>query len=68
MEADASVAWCVWNGNVHWATARLSNEVAQAIFADPDMILANSTRPQCSCCDPRNGDRFRFLYAQYSRT
>lgn len=43
--ADASVAWCVWNGNVHWTTARLSNEVAQAIFADPDMILANSTRP-----------------------
>ena len=43
--ADASVAWCVWNGNVHWTTARLSNEVAQEIFADPDMILANSTRP-----------------------
>ena len=44
-EADASVAWCVWNGNVHWTTARLSNEVAHAIFADPSMILANSTRP-----------------------
>lgn len=43
--ADASVAWCVWNGNVHWTTARLSKEVAQAIFADPDMIIANSTRP-----------------------
>lgn len=43
--ADASVAWCVWNGNVHWTTARLSKEVAQAIFADPNMILANSTRP-----------------------
>jgi alkylation response protein AidB-like acyl-CoA dehydrogenase len=43
--ADASVAWCVWNGNVHWTTARFSKEVAQAIFADPDMILANSTRP-----------------------
>lgn len=43
--ADASVAWCVWNGNVHWTTARLSKEVAQAVFADPDMILANSTRP-----------------------
>ena len=43
--ADASVAWCVWNGNVNWTTARLSKEVAQAIFADPDMILANSTRP-----------------------
>ena len=43
--ADASVAWCAWNGNVHWTTARLSPEVAQEVFADPDMILANSTRP-----------------------
>src|SRR5262245_25503499 len=43
--ADASVAWCVWNGNVHWTTARLSLEVAREIFADPEMILANSTRP-----------------------
>jgi alkylation response protein AidB-like acyl-CoA dehydrogenase len=43
--ADASVAWCVWNGNVNWTTARLPKEVAQAIFGDPDMILANSTRP-----------------------
>lgn len=43
--ADASVAWCVWNGNANWTTAQLSKEVAQAVFADPDMILANSTRP-----------------------
>jgi len=43
--ADASVAWCVWNGNANWTTAQLSKDVAQAIFADPDMILANSTRP-----------------------
>ena len=43
--ADASVAWCVWNGNVNWTTAQLSKEVAQAVFADPGMILANSTRP-----------------------
>jgi alkylation response protein AidB-like acyl-CoA dehydrogenase len=43
--ADASVAWCVWNGNANWTTAQLSTEVAQTIFADPDMILANSTRP-----------------------
>jgi indole-3-acetate monooxygenase len=43
--ADASVAWCVWNGNVHWTTARLSKEVATEIFSDPTMILANSTRP-----------------------
>jgi indole-3-acetate monooxygenase len=43
--ADASVAWCVWNGNVHWTTARLSKEVGLEIFSDPTMILANSTRP-----------------------
>lgn len=43
--ADASVAWCVWNGNVNWTTAQLPKEVAHAVFADPDMILANSTRP-----------------------
>jgi indole-3-acetate monooxygenase len=43
--ADASVAWCVWNGNVNWTTAQLPPEVAQALFADPGMILANSTRP-----------------------
>jgi alkylation response protein AidB-like acyl-CoA dehydrogenase len=43
--ADASVAWCAWNANVHWTTARLSKEVAQEVFADPGMILANSTRP-----------------------
>jgi indole-3-acetate monooxygenase len=43
--ADASVAWCVWNGNVHWTTVQLTTEVAREIFADPDMVLANSTRP-----------------------
>ena len=43
--ADASVAWCVWNGNVHWTTARLAKDVAHEIFVDPDMSLANSTRP-----------------------
>ena len=43
--ADASVAWCVWNGNTYWTTVRWSKEVAQTVFADPDAILANSTRP-----------------------
>src|SRR5499425_3310619 len=43
--ADASVAWCIWNGNVHWTTARLHQDVAESIFGDPDVILANSTRP-----------------------
>ena len=43
--ADASVAWCIWNGNVHWTTTRLHPDVAESIFGDPDVILANSTRP-----------------------
>jgi alkylation response protein AidB-like acyl-CoA dehydrogenase len=43
--ADASVAWCVWNGNTYWTTVRWAKEVALAIFADPNTILANSTRP-----------------------
>jgi Acyl-CoA dehydrogenases len=43
--ADASVAWCVWNGNTYWTTTRWPKDVAHALFADPNMILANSTRP-----------------------
>ena len=43
--ADASVAWCVWNGNAHWTTARWAREVAKTVFVDPDTIVANSTRP-----------------------
>jgi len=43
--ADASVAWCVWNGNTYWTTTRWPQEVAQALFADASTILANSTRP-----------------------
>src|SRR5262245_45283635 len=43
--ADASVAWCVWNGNTYWTTVRWAKEVAHAVFADPDVILGNSTRP-----------------------
>ena len=44
-KADASVAWCVWNGNTHWTAAQLSSEAAHAIHDDPDVITANSTRP-----------------------
>src|SRR5215831_4802674 len=42
--ADASVVWCVWNGNTHWTVAQLSLEAARTIHADPDVITANSTR------------------------
>ena len=39
-KADASVAWCVWNGNTHWTAAQLSAEAARAIHDDP-----TSSRP-----------------------
>jgi alkylation response protein AidB-like acyl-CoA dehydrogenase len=43
-QADASVAWCVWNGNTHWTAAQLSSETARTIHADADVVTANSTR------------------------
>src|SRR5262245_37307999 len=42
---DASAAWRVRNGNGRRTTAQLRRDVAELIFGDPDMILANSTRP-----------------------
>src|SRR5690348_17361252 len=42
--ADASVAWCVWNGNTHWTTAQLAPDTARAMHADPAVVTANSTR------------------------
>jgi len=42
--ADASVAWCVLNGNTHWTAAQLAPQAAGAVYADPDVITANSTR------------------------
>jgi indole-3-acetate monooxygenase len=64
--ADASVAWCVWNGNVHWTTARLSAKVAQTIFADPEMILANSTRPAGQAVVVEDGYRLSGRWALVS--
>lgn len=43
-QADASVAWCVWNGNTHWIIAQLAGDAARRIHADPAVITANSTR------------------------
>jgi indole-3-acetate monooxygenase len=43
-QGDASVAWCVWNGNTHWTAAQVSPAAARTIHADPDVITANSTR------------------------
>jgi len=41
---DASVAWCVWNGNTHWITAQLPTDAARLIHGKADVITANSTR------------------------
>jgi alkylation response protein AidB-like acyl-CoA dehydrogenase len=43
-KADASIAWCVWNGNTHWTAAQLSPSAARRMYAQPDVITANSTR------------------------
>jgi indole-3-acetate monooxygenase len=43
-QADASVAWCIWNGNTHWTAAQLSSDAARTIHANPEVITANSTR------------------------
>ena len=43
-QADASVAWCVWNGNTHWTAAQLSPRAARTMHGNPDVITANSTR------------------------
>jgi len=45
-QADASVAWCVWNGNAYWTAPHLSEAAAREIFSDPTMIIANSTQPK----------------------
>jgi len=44
--ADASVAWCVWNGNTHWTAAQFSPEAARTIHADPDVSLRTVPAPQ----------------------
>src|SRR5215472_17097820 len=55
--ADASVAWCVWNGNTHCTAAQLSPEAAHAIHDDRDVITANSTRPSGQAHVVENGYR-----------
>jgi indole-3-acetate monooxygenase len=45
-KADASVAWCVWNGNAHWSATQLAPEAAREVFADPDVIITSSTQPK----------------------
>lgn len=42
--ADASVAWCVWNGNTHWVAAQLPAETMRSLHDAPEVITANSTR------------------------
>jgi len=42
--ADASVAWCVWNGNTHWIVAQLAPDAARDVHGSDDVVTANSTR------------------------
>jgi len=42
--ADASVAWCVWNGNTHWIAAQLPSATASTVHGKADTVTANSTR------------------------
>jgi len=45
-QADAAVAWCVWNGNTYWTAAQLAASAAREIFSGPAVITANSTQPK----------------------
>jgi len=42
--ADASVAWCVWNGNTHWIAAQLPAETMREVHGKANVVTANSTR------------------------
>jgi len=44
--ADASVAWCVWNGNTYWTAAQVSERAAREVYSGPEIIIANSTQPR----------------------
>lgn len=55
--ADASVAWCVWNGNAYWTAAQLSERAAREIFSDPNLIIANSTQPKGQAAAVTSGYR-----------
>jgi len=52
-KADASVAWCVWNGNTQWTAAQLSPEAAHAIHDDPDASSPTARVPQARRTSPR---------------
>src|SRR6266536_628816 len=56
-QADASVAWCVWNGNAYWTVTQLARAVAGEIFADPNVIVANSTQPKGQAAIVQGGYR-----------
>src|SRR4029453_19101040 len=57
--ADASVAGGVWKGNGNCTPVQASKEVARTIFADADVILANSTRPSGQAAVEEGGYRVR---------
>jgi alkylation response protein AidB-like acyl-CoA dehydrogenase len=44
-QLDGPVAWNLWNGNLGFAAAMLSEEGASTIWSGADPIIANSARP-----------------------
>lgn len=45
-EAEASVAWIVWNSSLPcWFARFLEEDVRREVFGDPDALYASSTRP-----------------------
>ncbi len=64
--ADASVAWCVWNANTNWTTARIPTEAAHAVFDDPNHMLANSTQPSGQAVIVEGGYRVNGRWALVS--
>jgi indole-3-acetate monooxygenase len=52
---DASVAWCVWNGNAYWTATQMSETAAREVFSDPLVIVANSTQPKGRALEVEDG-------------
>ena len=57
-EAEASVAWIVWNSSLPcWFARFLSEEARGEIFSDPSYLYASSTRPSGKAT--LNGDSYK---------
>lgn len=56
-EAEASVAWIIWNSTLPcWFARFLAEDVRAEVFGDPDALYASSTRPSGRAT--KNGDSY----------